>query len=226
MTDKEYNKILREVDYVKGKLTGRKVIIRSSRKATNNNYKRTIGLIGEIQYTGSREYGIKFVEVYNSSSQKGLFYYEPKEFDFIDVHDKLKNGGNDMAVTGNYKVAEVTFLQGVNTTKRYAFALFNNDIDVNDTVLCDTNNGYVVGRVENIIPKEEWNGATVTKEIICKVDFSDFEIRKENRKKKENLKKQMDKIVKENQEIALFQMLAEKDEKMKELLEEYLTILV
>ena len=126
-----------------------------------------------------------------------------------------------MAVNGNYNVAMVKFVQGTNKITEYAFALFNSDICSGDLVLCDTANGYNVARVVNIIPKSEYEGCTVTKEIICKVDFSEFEKRKEMRKQKEICKKQMDKIVADNQELILYQAIAEKNPAMAELLSVY-----
>ena len=144
-----------------------------------------------------------------------------------DLYIKKKNikikGVKDMAVKGNYKVAIVTFLQGMNTTKRYSFALFDNDVNCDDLVLCDTSTGYGVAKVLNILSQEEYEGKGVipTKEIICKVDFTNFEKRKELRKKKDSIKKQMDKMVKDNQELVLYQMLAEKNPEMATMLEEY-----
>ena len=132
-----------------------------------------------------------------------------------------KIGDKIMAVKGNYDVAMVKFVQGTNTTKEYAFALFNEFIGVEDLVLCDTNNGYGVAKVVKIIPQNEYDGMPVTKEVICKVDFSEFEERKERRKQKENLKKQMDKMVHDNQELILYQAIAEKNPEMAEMLAAY-----
>ena len=126
-----------------------------------------------------------------------------------------------MAVKGNYNVAMVKFIQGYNTSKEYAFALFDNDTDVGDYILCDTSQGYNVGKVTKIIPQNEYSGCTVTKEIICKIDFTEFEKRKELRKQKEVLKKQMDKMVKDNQELFLYQALADKNPEMAAMLEAY-----
>ena len=134
----------------------------------------------------------------------------------------IESGGTDMAaVTGNYRVAVVRFVDGGNQGTNYSFALFDNDIEVDDLVLCDTQRGYNVAKVTEIIKQEDYSGVTITKEIICKVDFSNFEKRKEIRKRKEAIKKQMDKMVKQNQELVLYQMLAEKNPDMKAMLDEY-----
>lgn len=52
-------------------------------------------------------------------------------------------------VTGKYKIALVNFLKGTNTTKDYAFALFDDSTNIDDCVLCDTNYGYQVAKVVN-----------------------------------------------------------------------------
>ena len=124
-------------------------------------------------------------------------------------------------LVGNYRVAMVKFVQGTNTVKGYAFALFDNNIEVGDLVLCDTSNGYGVAKVEEIISKTDYEGTTVTKEIICKVDFTDFNNRKENRAKAVKIKAEMDKKIKEMQELTLFEMMAEKSPELKEMLEAY-----
>lgn len=56
---------------------------------------------------------------------------------------------------------------------------------------------------------------------MCKIDFTDFEKRKENRKKKDALKKRMDAMIKDNQEVVLYEMLAKTNPDMAEMLKEY-----
>lgn len=146
------------------------------------------------------------------------------EKELLIRNKNLKSKGeNTMAVKGNYQVAMVKFIQGYNTSKTYAFALFESDdvVCIGDHVLCDTSQGYNVGKVTDVIPQNEYSGCTVTKEIICKIDFTAFENRKELRKQKETLKKQMDKMVKDNQELFLYQALAEKNPEMAALLAAY-----
>lgn len=127
-------------------------------------------------------------------------------------------------VTGNYRIAIVNFLKGSNTTKGYSFALFDWSIMVDDIVLCDTSVGYQVAKVIDIVEQLDYNGADVTKEIICKVDFTNFQKRIEERKRKVELKAKMDAMVKDDKELMLYQMLAEKNPVMKEMLDEYTNI--
>lgn len=124
-------------------------------------------------------------------------------------------------VTGKYRIGVVTFLKGTNTTKRYSFALFDDDVCISDVVLCDTATGYQVAQVVDIINQDEYVGADVTKEIICKVDFSAFDKRAAERKRKVELKKKMDEMVRDDKELMLYRMLAEKNPEMQNMLDEY-----
>lgn len=145
------------------------------------------------------------------------------ELSLISINTKKENnitkGDNEM-ITGNYKVAMVKFVQGTNTVKGYAFALFDEYVIVDDYVLCDTANGYGVAKVIDIIAKDEYDG-DVTKEIICGVDFTNFEQRKKNREEAKKLKSEMDKKMKEMQELALYEMMAEKSPELREMLDTY-----
>lgn len=143
-----------------------------------------------------------------------------------EICKKFKEN-NDMAVKGNYNVAAVNFIQGTNTTKDYMFALFDNDISIGDNILVDTSYGYNVAVVNHIYTKDgcESNGYSLpTKEVICKVDFTAFKDRINKREKAAQLKKDMDKKVKSLQEIAVFELLAEKSPELKEMLEQYKTL--
>lgn len=129
-----------------------------------------------------------------------------------------------MGVQGNYKIAKVRFLSGYNTTKVYHFALFDNDITVGDYVVCDTTNGFNIGTVINIVNKEECSGC-VTKEVVCKVDFSAFYHRKENRERMSEIKKRLDSVVKDKIDLVIYQTIAESSPEIAELLEEYKKLL-
>ena len=132
-----------------------------------------------------------------------------------------------MAVTGNYEVAMVRFVQGMNTTKKYAFALFEDTVAVDDTVLVDTANGYgvaVVCEIHSKVDYEELGCSLPTREVICKIDFTAFDERKAKRAKAAKLKNDMNKLVTSLQEIAVFELLAEKSPELRAMLEEYKSV--
>lgn len=178
-----------------------------------NGYESTVGRTGTIKsnISSARNYAVEVDGLRNEKSSciDGVFWIKK---DYLEEYK--------MGVTGNYKIAKVKFLQGIND-KIYMFALFDDSIKCNDTVLCDTQNGYSVASIEDIINKEDCPDIQVTKEIICKVDFTNYNARIKARKDKAALKREMDRLVKENQELVLFQMLAKENPQMAELLDKY-----
>lgn len=126
-----------------------------------------------------------------------------------------------MALTGDFRVAKVRFISGYNKDKEYGFALYNYfTIKVNDYVLCDTQYGYNVAKVVDVMSQEEY-GKSVAKEIICKCDFTAYETRKDIRNRVKMIKKKLDKVVKENQNIALYRVIAKDNPEVATLLCEY-----
>lgn len=134
-------------------------------------------------------------------------------------------------VQGKYMVAMVRHCEGnanrQSNGKVYAFALFDENVAVGDRVLCDSEGGYSIAEVLNIHTKSEYSqlhSRVVTKEIICKVDFSAFDERVAKRREMASIKAEMDKLVAENQDLILYQAIAEKNPQMAVLLERYKTI--
>ena len=124
-------------------------------------------------------------------------------------------------VVGNYDVAFVRFLNAQPCDKEYAFALFDTDVNVGDMVVVDTCGDFKVAKVTAITLKTEYRGVNVTREVVCKVDPYNYERRKEIKRQKAKLKKQMDELLAKNQELILYQAIAEKDENMAAMLAEY-----
>lgn len=142
------------------------------------------------------------------------------------LHNNLELAeGNNMAcenaVAGNYDVAFVRFLNAQPCDKEYAFALFDADVNVGNMVVVDTCGDFKVAKVTAITPKAEYRGVNVTREVVCKVNPYNYERRKEIKRQKAKLKKQMDELLAKNQELILYQAIAEKDENMAVMLAEY-----
>lgn len=184
-----------------------------------NDSLESYGLVGTVTLVNNNmpTAFVRFEDWHGQGSKELCF----KVSNLAIILNKSEDGISGMAVKGNYNIAWVKFVQGTNTTKEYAFALFDTDINKGDMVLCDTANGYGVAEVVRIVPQNEHTGTPITKEIVCRVDFTAFEKRKELRKQKEALKKQMDKMVADNQELILYQAIAEKNPEMAEMLAAY-----
>lgn len=180
-----------------------------------------VKIISECQSYGKCGVVVQYIGYSSNVVQIHLDNGVTRNYNEISLKLINQTEEKSMKITGNYKVALVQFLQGTNTTKGYAFALFDDDIGANDTVLCDTSYGYGVAKVTEIIPNKEYSGVAPTKEIICKVDFSAFEQRKVNREKAQELQKEMDKRIQKLQEFALYEMMAAQDPELKEMFENY-----
>ena len=131
-----------------------------------------------------------------------------------------------MALKGYEEVAAVKFIEGTNTTKIYYFALYNREVNVGDCALVKSNNGYGssnfgVVKVVGIDAAAEFASTAPTAEIICKVNMDDYTKRVEMRKERETLKKKMDKLVKDSQELVVYRTIAAQNPEMAELLAAY-----
>ena len=115
-----------------------------------------------------------------------------------------------------------------NTDKEYLFACYEKDVAVGDIVVVDTRYGFqlvTVTKVLNNTPEQVTRFSKEMKknlkEVVCKVNTEEFTARKEKAEKRAEIKAEMDKRVKELQASAIYEMLAEKDDSLKQMLQQY-----
>jgi hypothetical protein len=146
-------------------------------------------------------------------------YYNLKNLEKVDCKKKKKN--NTMTITGDFKVAKVKFLSGTNTNTEYEYAMFD-EYHVGDTVVVSSaNHGLGLAKITNIISKEDAVTKKFEREIVSSVYMDAYEERKKNRAKLAELSAKMDQRVHELNKLAIFEMMAEKDADLKDMLEEY-----
>lgn len=159
---------------------------------------------------------VKVDSIENTTSKYGDFYLDAKELKYIN--NESNNEGRTTIMTGNYRVAEVQFIDGSNTDKVYRYACYDPSITWGDICVVKTaHHGFGLAKVREFITTTE----ELTREIVCKCDFSDYNKRVENRKRMAELKDLMTARAKQLQDIALFQMLSEKDPEMAGMLADY-----
>lgn len=110
------------------------------------------------------------------------------------------------------------------TGKLYTFLAYE-EYTPGDVVVVDTQNGFQLATVEGTaskIPDGIPTGGL--KEIVCKVDFTAWNERRERAKRMNELQCMMNNRVRDLQETALFEMLASKDPELKAMLDEYKTL--
>lgn len=128
---------------------------------------------------------------------------------------------NKMYITGDFKVAKVKFLSGTNTNTEYEYAMFD-DYPIGATVVvASAHHGLVVAKITDIISKDEATTKKFEREIVDIVYMDAYEQRKKDRARLQELDNRMNQRVQELNKLAIFEMMAEKDESLKGMLEEY-----
>ena len=182
-------------------------------KVKNPNLK-TYNLVGVVSTVGRSGCYVKF-------ENGARLYYKNENLELYKGHMEEQK----VAITGDFKVVKVKFLNGTNTSTEYEYAMFDN-FEVGDTVVvASAHHGLGIAKISAIIPREQAITKTFEREIVSKVDMETYETRKKNRNRVHELKRQMDKRVNDLNQLALFEMLAAKDDELCKMLEEYKTLI-
>lgn len=120
-------------------------------------------------------------------------------------------------LTGYYEVAETN--QGCG--RYYAIYKDQNHYKVGDKILVSGACSSVLTITAILTPEEVKGKVNITAEVICKVDTEAYEKRVEERKKKVQLKKELDKKLKELVSENQYEWAAEKNPEFAKMLEEY-----
>jgi DNA-binding transcriptional MerR regulator len=175
---------------------------------------KTYNLIGVVNNSG---YDGCYVRLENGS----YLYCQNKNLESYKENQEEQK----MAITGDFKVAKVKFLEGSNTNTAYEYALFD-DYDVGTYVVVKSaHHGFGVAKIVEIISKEQATTKKFEREIVTAFDMETYETRKKNRAKIQELNNRMDKRFQELNKLALFEMMAEKDAELKGMLDEYKSLM-
>lgn len=184
-----------------------------------NKYVGEIGIVEREflsnQYSKDKKVGIRLNNHTNKASAYGVFWFDADKIEIIESEETS-------TMLKGFKVAGIRFLEGSNTDNIYAYALYDNEIKEDDVVVVQSgHHGLGIAKVACIDEDASPNEVQCGREIIAKVDFSAFNERKEKAAKLAKIKKEMGKKVKELQSIALYEMLADKDPALREMLDEF-----
>lgn len=176
------------------------------------NYKKIdVGDTGTIRNIYSNSIRVAIDDKVNTASQYGQFYFEPKQLKLISEKETI-------IMTGNYRIAEVQFLEGSNTNTKYSYACYDPRIAEGDICVVKTaHHGFSIAKVTGFITSDE----ELTREIVCFADFTEYNKRVEARKRVAELKDMMNTRAKQLQDVALFKMLAKEDSDMASMMAEY-----
>lgn len=187
--------------------------------ASSKYDKKYIGMTGIVDNTSRSDViGIQIPGCVNPKSEKGIFWFYYDEIEFIESEENIMLNHNE-----DFKVAGVKFLSGSNQDKEYYYALFadNADVQEGDLVVVQTgHHGLALAQISSIDDTDK-NKVQCSREIVSIVDTTAFESRKAQRVARAKLKAEMDKRVSELQETALYELLAEKDPALADMLNKY-----
>jgi hypothetical protein len=177
----------------------------------SNKYTGCIGLVERNPQKSS--IGIKLDDYFNKASQYGVFWFQKESL-------KLINERNSNEMLSGYKVATINFVDGNNSNQNYYYAVYGDSIKPNDYVVVQT--GHHGMTVAKIIAIEDTglDRVACNREVIDRIELKYYNNRKEKAAKIKELKNKMDTKVKELQANAIYEMLAEKDPDLKNMLDE------
>lgn len=173
------------------------------------------------------------VEIENKYLKKHPSFYGCKYVKCNNTEKEVQTM-NQIRSNEPFQVVRVQFLQGTNTYRQYSYASYG-EIAVGDTVVVKSaHNGFGIAKVVGIV--ENPNEADIAfvcegREIVDKFTMEYYNNRVEFRKqviadekRKAELKKQMQKLAMEDNELIMFAKMAELNPKMKALLDEFNSI--
>ena len=175
----------------------------------------TCGCIGTVQDTWS-------TGCYVALDSGKTLYYNFSSLIAVTTQEKEEN---DMGIMGNFKVAKIKFLNGSNQSTEYEYAMFD-DYNIGDTVVvASAHHGVGIAKITAIILQEQAVTKKFEREIVCRIDMSTYEQRKKNRARFQELQNKMNQRAQEINKLAMFEMLAEKDVELQDMLNEYKTLM-
>lgn len=206
---------------------GDKVVISESAHEYNRKHIGKVGVIESTFRTRNKTmmFGVRLENLHNLSSSKGLFWFKYKSLSPYNPEPTLTES-EEITMYSEFAVAEIRFLDKKETHSN-AYALYDLHIGVNDKVVVSTgHSGFALAEVMSITADPlDRKRVTCGREIVCKVDFTQYEVRQTNIQRAKELQKQMNDKVKDLQTLSLYELFAQTDPGMKALLDEYKSII-
>ena len=152
--------------------------------------------------------------------------YNYRNLELVDKNNFGDEKGEKIMI-GNYTVCTIKFIEGANTGREYHYALYDDNICCGDYVVVKSaNHGFGLAQVNEIIPdgcvtQAMRDYCNAGREVISAFDMGAYNDRVDKRKRAKELKAEMNKKMKEMQELAMFELMAEKNPELAEMLATY-----
>lgn len=226
------------IDRLKETYMDKRVVIKHTNKATYRKYSLA-GKIGTVIKTSGNEIGVLVDGEHNSASAYGAYWFATNEIKIIN------NESEDIKMEGFKDVAIVNLLEDYNK-KDYAFALYDEDINVLNSMECNypamvvvNANGKdnrLLGIVKEIMTVEDYysidrnKGRKITAEIVGFVNMDRYIAREEEKvrlaeleKKKAAIEKELEAEINKRKSVEYYEEMAKKysdNPKLAELVDE------
>lgn len=202
---------------------GDKVIISETAHEYHWKHIGKVGVIESIFRTKNKTkmFGVRLENLHNLSSSKGLFWFRYHSLSPYNPESTLIES-EEIIMYPEFAVAEIRFLDKKETHNN-AYALHDYTIEVGDKVVVSTgHSGFALAEVMSITADPlARKRVTCGREIVCKVDFTQYEVRQTNIQRAKELQAQMNAKVKDLQTLSLYELFAQTDPGMKALLDEF-----
>ena len=189
-----------------------------------SNYRgKYAGYQGTIKrITGKSSIGVEFAGMPNKNSSYGLFWFKESDLEYVKNRNVV-NESEETKMLNGYKSVGIKFLEGTNTEREYIYACYD-EVEQGDYVVVKSgHHGWglaIISQIfENEVPVE------CGREVICKFDPSEHFARMAKAKRLAEIKRDMDAKVKELQHLAIYEALAKDNSEMKELLDEFKSLI-
>lgn len=188
-------------------------IVRVTQKAKEYG-KNLTGRLGVVKrvYTDAKSVAVEIEGEYNHNSGYGYFWFQARGLERVEVCKE-----DDFMLDG-YVVATVkNFENGVENN----YACYDKSVAADDIVVVAVQGVYCVGKVVAVKEASEDCKPSGNREVVCKVCDDEYKDRKQREKEMRQLKAEMDKRVESLQAVALYELMAEKDPSLREMLEKF-----
>ena len=181
---------------------------------------------GEVRQIFKRNdrylYGVKIDNLPNPRSKNDVYWFGVRSLEADNT--VVINESEENIMFEYFSVARVAFLDNPNSV--FPYALYDHEIQEGDIVVVHTaNHGFALAKVMCLDGTDDAMKVVKSgREVVCKVDFSQYNFRQESIRRIKELKSNMDAKLREAQTMAIYEMFAEKDPTLKEMLEEFKSI--
>lgn len=195
---------------------GNEVRVKSNHPSYSSYKGKYYNCTGTVDRISGSRIGVFLHGYTNDLSRYGVFWFDQSELAYVN---NKENNKEEYIMDKNYDAVKVKYLDSSISKRELVFAAYE-PYEVNDYVVVNSgHHGFVVGQITSVENVE--GNVQYGREIICKIDMTAYNDRKEHAKRRAELKDMMDSAVKDFKDMTMYEMIAAKNPEFAKLLEEF-----